>query len=99
MHAPKEVHCKATKIILRYIQGTTEFGFFYARNVDMKLTGYSDADWVGSMDHRKYTTGYLSNLGSEPITWASKKKHPRGKVRRRCASHEARQGKSVASHK
>ena len=32
-----------------------------------------DANWAGSLDHKKTTSGYLVYLGSTPISWKSRK--------------------------
>ena len=45
----------------------------YTDEFDVELTGYSDSDWVGNLDDRKSTTGYLFSIGSGPISWSNKK--------------------------
>ena len=40
---------------------------------DVRLVGYSDADWDGNPDARKSTLGYAFLLNGEAITWCSKK--------------------------
>ena len=37
----------------------------------MKLQGYVDADFVGDIDSRKSTTGFVFTLGGTTISWAS----------------------------
>ena len=37
------------------------------------LIGFTDFDWVGDLDDQKSTAGYVSTLGSGPITWSCKK--------------------------
>eukprot|EP00253_Pinus_taeda_P030765 PITA_30765 len=37
------------------------------------LVGYTDSDWVGSIDDRKNTSGYVFHMGLGAISWASKK--------------------------
>ena len=34
---------------------------------------YSDADWVGDMEDRKSTLGYLFQIAGGPVSWRSKK--------------------------
>lgn len=46
------------KRILRYIQGSLDFGILYEINVKPKLVGFCDSDWAGSMDDMKSTSGY-----------------------------------------
>ncbi|XP_024164182.1 secreted RxLR effector protein 161-like [Rosa chinensis] len=73
MHKPTKVHYGAAKRILRYIQGTIEFGIMYERNVEPKLFGFCDSDWGGSVDDLKSTSGYTFILGTGVFYWASKK--------------------------
>ena len=39
----------------------------------MVLTGWSDSDWAGDVDHKRSTTGYCFTLGAGGISWSSKK--------------------------
>lgn len=73
MHSPRDSHLVAVKRILRYVQSTSSHGLFFARQNTKLLHGYSDADWGGSLDDRKSTTGFAIFLGSHLISWASKK--------------------------
>jgi histone deacetylase 1/2 len=41
----------------------------------LSLHGFTDADWAGSIDDRKSTSGYLVYLGATPISWKSGKQH------------------------
>jgi len=40
---------------------------------DLKLRGYSDADWGGDLDESKSTSGYVFTLGGGAVSWCSKK--------------------------
>ncbi|KAK3003506.1 hypothetical protein RJ639_019773 [Escallonia herrerae] len=40
---------------------------------DNRLLVYSDSDWAGDPTDRTSTTGYVTYLGSTPISWCSKK--------------------------
>ncbi|KAM1349822.1 hypothetical protein EV1_003832 [Malus domestica] len=73
MHKPTCIHYGAAKRILRYIQGTLDFGIMYERNVKPKLYGFCDSDWGGSVDDLKSTSGYTFTLGTGVFSWASKK--------------------------
>ena len=53
--APKESHLTAVKRIIRYINGTPDYGLWYSKDSNACLAGYSDADWAGSVDDRKST--------------------------------------------
>ena len=61
------------KIILRYIQGTIQFGIHYSTRGKLLLVGFTNSDWAGNPDDRNSTAGYVFRLGSGPITWACKK--------------------------
>eukprot|EP00253_Pinus_taeda_P033053 PITA_33053 len=73
MVEPNRAHWVATKHVLRYILGTIEHGILYTRGNDIKLSGFTDADWTGSSVNRKNTTGYGFNIGSGMTSWCSRK--------------------------
>jgi hypothetical protein len=73
MHAPTDSHWAAVKCILRYLKGTTSYGFHITRGSSFALHGFTDADWAGSIDDRKSTGGYLVFFGQTPISWKSGK--------------------------
>jgi len=45
MHAPIS-HWVAVKRILRYLKGTTSYGFHITRGSSFALHGFTDADWL-----------------------------------------------------
>eukprot|EP00253_Pinus_taeda_P024772 PITA_24772 len=57
METPKETHWQATKRILRYVNGTKQYGILYTTTSGFRLVGYTDIDWVGSVDDRKSMLG------------------------------------------
>jgi len=73
MHAPTDSHWAAVKRILRYLKGTTSYGFHITQGSSFALHGFTDADWAGSIDDRKSTGGYLVFFGQTPISWKSGK--------------------------
>ena len=72
MQQPMVAHFTAVKRILRYLKGTLHFGISYTKG-SLDLTAYSDADWAGDPNDRRSTTGQIVFLGSNPISWSSKK--------------------------
>ncbi|CAH9119565.1 unnamed protein product [Cuscuta europaea] len=73
MHNPTKQHLGAVKRIMKYISGTLEYGIQYTRVKEFNLRGYTDSDWAGCVDDRKSTSGSVFDLGSDAITWSSKK--------------------------
>ena len=75
MHGPTKKHIGTAKRVLRYIQGTMDFGIEYVKGKTTLLIGYCDSDWAGSVDDMRSTSGYAFNLGSGVFSWASIKQH------------------------
>ncbi|EDK44741.1 conserved hypothetical protein [Lodderomyces elongisporus NRRL YB-4239] len=73
LQAPKEIHWKAAKRVLRYLHGTKDFGIKYRHIPGSTVEGYSDADWGSDTSTRKSTTGLIFRYAGGPITWKSKK--------------------------
>ncbi|KAM1314068.1 hypothetical protein ACFX2F_017999 [Malus domestica] len=72
MQNPMESHFMAVKRILRYIKATQGCGIHYVKS-SLDITAYSDTDWVGDPNDRRSTTRMVVFLGSNPISWSSKK--------------------------
>jgi hypothetical protein len=64
MHDPREPHLTAMKHILRYIQGTSNYGLLLRRSSSSDLVVYTDTDWAGCPDTRRSTSGYAVFLGT-----------------------------------
>ncbi|XP_018507412.2 secreted RxLR effector protein 161-like [Pyrus x bretschneideri] len=75
MHGLSKKYMGTTKRVLRYIQGTMDFGIEYVKGKSALLIGYCDSDWVRSIDDMKNTSGYAFNLGSDVFSWASIKQN------------------------
>jgi hypothetical protein len=70
---PRRVHLVAAKHVMRYLKGTMDYGLSYDGDHDFTLSGYTDADWEGSVADRKSTSGCCFSLGSAMISWQSRK--------------------------
>ncbi|CAL9015740.1 unnamed protein product, partial [Prunus brigantina] len=75
MHCPTKKHYGTAKRVLRYIQGTIDFGIEYQKGKEAILIGYCDSDWSGSQDDMRSTSGYAFSFGSGAFSWASVKQH------------------------
>ncbi|XP_061338842.1 uncharacterized mitochondrial protein AtMg00810-like [Gastrolobium bilobum] len=73
MHAPLDTHWKTVKRILRYLSGTVSHGFTINPSNNFHLAAYCDYDWDSDLDHRRSTSGFCIFLGSNLVTWSSKK--------------------------
>ena len=73
MEHPTEMHLLAAKRILRYLQGTTDFGLWYKKGEQSELIGLTDSYYARDQDDRKSTYGYAFMFGSAAISWISKK--------------------------
>ncbi|KAM2087580.1 hypothetical protein ACFX1X_032109 [Malus domestica] len=67
-------HVIAVKRIIRYLKGTSTYGIHFKPG-PIHLQSYSDVDWAGDPNDRRSTSGFVVFLGSNPISWASKKQH------------------------
>ena len=59
--------------ILRYLKGSPGRGLFFKKSDGKKVEIYTDADWAGSTDDRRSTTGYCTYVWGNLVTWRSKK--------------------------
>ena len=73
MDHPHEIHWRAAKRILNFVQGTRTHGIFYKEKFDIDLIGFTDSDWACDNIDLKSTSGYVFMLAEGPISWSSKK--------------------------
>ena len=74
MSKPGVEHWKGVKRVLRYVQGTLDYGLMYsADDTSTTLTGYTDADWAGDLSTRRSTTGYVFQVQGNTVSWCSKR--------------------------
>ena len=68
----RRMHWDAVKWIFRYLKGTIYYGIMFSKQQsDPSVRGYVDADYVGDLDDRRSTIGYVFTLGGRPICWKS----------------------------
>ena len=73
MHRPTTEHWFLAKRLLRYLKGTIGHGLLLRRDSPITLHAFSDADWAGNLDDRTSTSAYVLFLGSNAISWSSRK--------------------------
>jgi hypothetical protein len=65
--APKQSHFLAVKRIFRYLKETMNYGLWYPKNKNFKLSIYLDVDWANCVDERKSTSGGAFFLGDSLV--------------------------------
>ncbi|XP_021744867.1 uncharacterized protein LOC110710833 [Chenopodium quinoa] len=73
MHDPRVAHMAALKRVIRYIQGTLDYGLHLYPSSFSSLVSYTDVDWGGCPDTRRSTSGYCVFLGDNLVSWSSKR--------------------------
>jgi hypothetical protein len=73
MHDPREPHLTAMKRILRYLQGTPDYGVLIRYSSSSDLVVYTNTDWAGCLDTRRSTSGYAVFLRDNLILWSAKR--------------------------
>ncbi|CAL9009705.1 unnamed protein product [Prunus brigantina] len=72
MHSPKTPHWLAVKRILRYLKSSYDCGIVYKPG-NLQVSAFSNADYAGDPDSRHSTGGYCVYVGSNLVSWSSKK--------------------------
>lgn len=83
MQAPTENDAKACDRVFRYLSGTRSLGLLFGRNstnnnnvskeINLSVSAYADADWGNDKIDRKSITGWITMIGGDIVSWASKK--------------------------
>jgi hypothetical protein len=73
MYDPREPHLTAMKHTMRYLWGTLDYGLLLRHSASSELTIYTDADWAGCPNTRRSTSGYTVSLGTNLVSWSSKR--------------------------
>jgi len=72
-----QTHMRASKKVLKYMRGTSEYGLRYDNNNNrddrVTVSAYCDSDWAGDKDDRRSTTGYCTFVNGNLINWNTKK--------------------------
>jgi hypothetical protein len=66
-------HWKATKNVIRFLQGTKDYKLTYKHTNYLKVIGYSDSDFTGCVDTKNSTLGYIFLFIRECVSWRSTK--------------------------
>ncbi|GJY69334.1 putative ribonuclease H-like domain-containing protein, partial [Tanacetum coccineum] len=69
----KTSHLLVVNITFRYLKGKPTLGLWYSRDSPFELVAYTDSDYAGATQDRKFTTGGCQFLGNRLISWQCKK--------------------------
>jgi hypothetical protein len=73
LRSATSVHCERVKRIVRYVKGTCQSGLKYVSSASQILSKFSDTDWAGCPNDRRYTGGFAVFLGPNLISWSFRK--------------------------
>ncbi|XP_072062006.1 secreted RxLR effector protein 161-like [Arachis hypogaea] len=73
MHAPLLPHWKATKRILRYLQGTKKLGLAFHKCSDTRFYAFFDSDWAANIEDRRSVFGFCVYFGTNLVSWSCRK--------------------------
>ncbi|XP_073360636.1 uncharacterized protein [Aegilops tauschii subsp. strangulata] len=73
LHEPTDDHWTAVKRILRYVRHSSHTGLRIRKSTSSLISAFSDADWAGSADDRRSTSGFAVFYGSNLVSWSSRK--------------------------
>ena len=64
---------RATKKVLRYLQGTKDYMLIYRQTDELEVIDYSDSDFAGCIDPQKSMFGYIFMFASGTVSSRSTK--------------------------
>ncbi|XP_019155769.1 PREDICTED: uncharacterized protein LOC109152517 [Ipomoea nil] len=73
MHSSTVDHWALVKRVIRYIKGTLDYGLRLTSSPSTSIHAFSDSDWAGCPIDRKSTSSFAVYLGTNLISWLSKK--------------------------
>ena len=73
MSSPIVDHWAAVEQILCYLKGALGRGILYNNHGHNRLECFTNADWAGSKEDRRSTSGYCVFVEGNLVSWKSKK--------------------------
>ncbi|XP_019097448.1 PREDICTED: uncharacterized protein LOC109131213 [Camelina sativa] len=73
MQAPTNFDWNTVERILYYLKGSPGQGIWMGKNNNTELVGHCDAEYARDTMDRRSTTKYCTFIGSNLVTWKSKK--------------------------
>ncbi|KAM2645310.1 hypothetical protein EV1_018869 [Malus domestica] len=66
-------HWTAVKTVLKYLRRTKDMFLVYGGASELRVEGYTDADFQSDVDDRSSNSGYVFTLNGGAVSWKSKK--------------------------
>ena len=73
MAFPTVDHWAVVEQILCYLKGAPGRGILYSNHGHNRLECFTNADWAGSKEDKRSTSGYCVFVGGNIVLWKSKK--------------------------
>lgn len=74
MVTPGKEHWIVVKSVFKYLRGTTDLPIFYHGNSEeVGVHGFIKSDWVGDINGKQLTNGYVFGLFGGAINWMRRK--------------------------
>ncbi|KAM1525528.1 hypothetical protein ACFX10_009984 [Malus domestica] len=70
---PGSEHWTAVKTVLKYLRRTKDMFLVYGGASELRVEGYTDADFQSDVDDRSSNSGYVFTLNGGAVSWKSKK--------------------------
>ncbi|KAM2008549.1 hypothetical protein ACFX16_003427 [Malus domestica] len=70
---PGSEHWGAVKTVLKYLRRTKDMFLVYGGASELRVEGYTDADFQSDVDDRSSNSGYVLTLNGGAVNWKSKK--------------------------
>ncbi|KAM2724743.1 hypothetical protein EV1_027531 [Malus domestica] len=70
---PGSEHWGAVKTVLKYLRRTKDMFLVYGGASELRVEGYTDADFQSDVDDRSSNSGYVFILNGGAVSWKSKK--------------------------
>ena len=73
LHQPRVPHLRAALHVVKYLQGTVDYGLFYPSMNNLQVKAYSDADWSACQFTSRSLNAYAVFIGDSLVSWKTKK--------------------------
>ena len=77
MSNPGKENWTIVKQVFRYLCGTSDYGLCFQGRLGLDkvfgIRGFADTDWVGDLDQRRSTSGYVFSIFGGAVSWMSKR--------------------------